>query len=103
MTIQFKKWICYVETGMYHDKSKAIKLVNATTGELIAIATVCISETQQPPANGNIYVKGYSENEGMEDALIAAGIIKPKRIRTLQAGFVNVGEYALTEEGLKLF
>lgn len=103
MIVQFKQWICSLIIGQYGDGSKALELINATTGEPIATCTVSLAGTNRHPAKNNVFVKGYSENEGMEQALIDAGVIKPERIRTEQNGFVEIGEYTLTDEALALF
>jgi hypothetical protein len=48
----------------------------------------------QPPAEGCVWIKDYSENEGVLQALTDAGVIKPTS-RTTQAGYAIVHEAAL--------
>lgn len=71
--IKFKKWDCYLWFGQYENGRTAIALKEHVTHEIIAKATVNIDEFQLPP--GDVLIKNWSENEGMVDALIDAGII----------------------------
>lgn len=103
MKITFKRWKCTIVVGVYLDNSKAIRLLDARDGMPIASATVSLAQYQIKPTDGNIFVKDYSENTGMINALIDGGVINPECIRTHKLEYVDVGEYALTEEGLALF
>lgn len=57
--------------GRYADGSPAIQLWDAQ-GPL-ATATVWLPE---PPAEGCVWIKDWSENEGMLDSLALAGVIE---------------------------
>jgi len=83
--------------GMYYDKSPALKIFNMN-GEPQLTVTVCIDHAK--PAAGNVFVKDYSENEGVMDALIAANILK-EAIGTHISGFVTIYECPMTTAFLK--
>lgn len=78
-TVKFKKWICNVEVSKYRSNDRiAIELVEASTGEPVARATVNIPEVDLEP--NEVIIKNYSENEGMYQALFEAGIISKAKI-----------------------
>lgn len=66
----------------------ALTLRDVETGEPLATATVNLPDAI--PAPGNIFVKNYSENEGMVQGLREARVIG-KPIRWLDAGYVKDG------------
>jgi hypothetical protein len=69
----------------------AILLRDAETDEPLAVATVNV-----PPHSTatHVLVKSYSENEGMEQALIAAGVVGP-RLELIPAGYTTVTKHEL--------
>jgi hypothetical protein len=86
MNVRFKHWDC---VGLWHRYSNgrfALQLVDADTGEPIATATVNIPP--EPLEDGEIIIKSYSENEGMVDALVKAGVIE-KPHRAIKTGWVQ--------------
>lgn len=85
------------QVGRYHDGSIAIEAFSYIDGPASRI-TVCIDV---PPAEGNIMVKSYSENSGMLEALIKAGVIDAP-VREHPTGFVYVYECPLTEKGKQI-
>jgi hypothetical protein len=86
--IQFKEWTCKLELGWYeHSGRIALDLIDAENGEPVATCTVNIPDYDLP--DGYVIIKDYSENEGMLDALMNAGIVgEPKG--WIQTGFVTV-------------
>lgn len=82
-----------IQLGRYHDGSIALKLFSPTEGPL-STATVCLSEYGEAPADGHVFIKDYSENEGTLNCLIRLGVIGAP-IRTLPAGFGEVHECEL--------
>lgn len=74
----------------YHAGGTAIVLCD-DQNEQLATATVWL---ETPPAPGCVWIKNWSENVGMLEALTDAGIIKPTgRIR--MTGFVSADEAEL--------
>lgn len=54
----------------YNDSPALI--VQSLTGKTLLKATVCL---EIPPKRGSIIIKNWSENEGIEDALVRANLI----------------------------
>ena len=100
MIVEFKGWRCILLPGKrYLQQDRiALQLVDVEDGEPIATASVNIAEEDLPMEDNEVFIKNYSENEGMTDALIAAGVISPEVIKTVQTGFVEVSSYLLTEQ-----
>lgn len=58
------------------DKTTALQLVIADTGERWGTATVCLYPPNNPsPGENGVWLKGWSENEGMPEALQDAGVL----------------------------
>ena len=75
----------------YADKSVAIQGVDPTDGSALFTATVCLP---RPPRPGHVWLKGWSENEGIPEALEAAGIVKLTE-QTQKTGYVEAVEAKL--------
>lgn len=98
LNVSFLGYKCKVMGGMYKNKQKAIQLIDAQDGSPIAVATVCmVNETIN---EDEVFIKDYSENEGITDVLIKAGIIFPEIIKTVNSGFVKISAYKLTLKAL---
>lgn len=80
----------YIEIARYHDNSRAV-LFRTELGEPAGVATVCLSDFGEKPADGNIFIKDWSENEGMLKGMQALGIIG-EPIREINVGFVTAYE-----------
>ncbi len=77
MIVKFKKWECIANFAKYRENDRiAITLTDVNDGSPVAIATVNIGEA--PLKDDEVIIKGWSENTGMQDALIKAGIIGPE-------------------------
>lgn len=96
----FKGWECATGFGHYHEGHRAIRLADAYDG--IPIATATVSIDQDPPLDC-VWIKDYSENEGMAQALTRGGVIDPGPVAEAQTGFVTVMAYRLSEEALREF
>lgn len=83
--------------GRYQDGSRAILVEDASTGERLFIATICLASYDEKPSEGNVFIKDYSENEGVLNALQKAGIVGDV-IRSIPAGYVTVYECKLLVE-----
>lgn len=80
--------------GYYGDGTLAIEGVNPETQELLFVATVRMPEL---PAKGCVWLNGWSENEGIPEALEAAGIVELTG-RTQEAGHCHAVEARLLKE-----
>jgi len=81
----FKHWDCVIERQTYYNGRTALVLNEKATGERIAVATINV---QEEIYDNEVVIKDYSENEGMLDALISAGIVKDTGKR-IKSGFVK--------------
>ena len=73
--VQFKEWKCKPIIGEYTNGRTAISLVDHITHEPIATATINLPD--EDLEDGQAFIKDYSENVGMSEALTEAGIISP--------------------------
>jgi outer membrane lipoprotein-sorting protein len=80
---QYGTWNCRVVFEKYAAGGTAIRLVDEETFEPVAMATVWVEGL----LDGEVAIKDYSENEGMYDSLLKAGVIK-KAHRQLASGYV---------------
>ncbi len=84
--IKFKDWICEVMIRQYRNDRVALELIDAEDGAPIAMATVNLPDDFLEP--DHVFIKGWSENSGIAEALIEGGIIGPE-VRRLPTGFVH--------------
>lgn len=93
MEVFFLNEKCIAKGETYMNGRKAIELKDSE-GFPMAHATTNINEYLP---EGSIFVKDYSENKGMVDALINAGIIYPDPTNTVLSGHVAISSYKLTD------
>ena len=88
MQVEFAGFPCVVKKAEYlSGKRTAIELVHAQDGDSVAMATVNLPDVELAPSE--VFIKSYSENEGMAECLIKAGAIGP--VKRLQAtGYTHV-------------
>lgn len=88
MKVKYKNYDCLVKFSQYnYGGGTAIQLIDANDGELVAVATVNLPE--QPLGEDEVFIKDYSENEGMADFLVKEGIIELTG-EHVQTGYVSV-------------
>ncbi len=86
--VRFHDWDCNVTVTRYANTERiALLLTDASTGEEIATATVNMPNFHVP--SNHVCIKNYSENEGMLEALMEAGIIS-EPVDHKQSGFVLI-------------
>ena len=73
-TIRFRHWDCLVEKTTYRNGRPALILNDVHSGEQIAVATVNLPNV--PAGRNDVFIKDYSENEGMLAALQSAGVVR---------------------------
>lgn len=101
MKVKFKDWDCVVQWSIYYENNNiAIQLVDENTKELVAVATTNTGFKDDFP---EVQIKDYSENEGMWQALVDAGVIKDKIVNTITTEYVEVKVAKLTEAAQKDF
>lgn len=85
--VKFKKWNCIVRKSNYFDNGRiALSLVDKD-GDEVATATVNLPDEQI--GEDEVFIKDYSENEGILKALQEAKIVGPV-IESVSTGFVSV-------------
>jgi len=106
MKVIFRNWKCAALGAYYKGKdNKAIILYELVEEDGkpdfdVPVATSTLNMDIEAP-KGSVFIKEYSENAGMTDALVQAGIIELPSLMNVKAGFVTVHAYKLTEEALK--
>ena len=73
--VKFKHWNCLVQKAEYENGRLALILIGDNNRqETITVATVNLPN--KPIADGYVFVKDYSENEGILDALVAGNVVR---------------------------
>lgn len=86
--VEFRGWTCRVERASYGGTDRiALPLYAVEDGSPVAVATVNLPELAL--AADEVLVKDYSENAGMLELLIAAGVVSPP-LRAVQSGYVTL-------------
>ena len=99
--VKFKQWECEALPGLYMNHRLAIMLIDTKDGDLVATATVNMPDDDLD--DYSIFVKDYSENEGMTQALIDAGIITNEVTGSCNSIHIVIKAYRLTPLGDELF
>jgi hypothetical protein len=86
--VTFQGWVCRVERASYGATERvALPLYAVEDGSPVAVATVNMPELSL--ARDEVVIKDYSENEGMLDLLVAAGVVSPP-LREVRSGYVTL-------------
>ena len=99
MEVNFSGYQCNLSFGQYRNGATAISLVSVTDGSPVATATVNLEDFDDLKTN-EVFIKDYSENTGMLEALIEANVVHPEAFMTVSVGYVLVSRYQLTEEAI---
>jgi hypothetical protein len=75
-----------VQYSKYGNGQNAILLNYASNGQSYAVASVAIDQPLRPD---EVAIKNYSENEGILESLLEAGIVSPPH-RFISSGFVQI-------------
>lgn len=87
MAIQALGSACTLQWARYGNGRVALRLVDAETGEPMAVASVNVPEVALE--DDEMALKDYAENEGLFDDLVHAGIVEPTG-RFVPAGYVTI-------------
>lgn len=90
---------CWLDAATYADGGGLALVVMARDlddqfDEQVLIATVNLPGA--PKGDNEVYLKNWSENEGLEENLIAWGVIEPEPAGFQRTGFVSAPRYRLT-------
>lgn len=101
MKVKFKNWECIIEWSLYLENDNiAIILLDEKTKELVTFATTNTSEKTDWT---KIQVKDWSENRGMWEALVDAGVIESEPVEKITSYFVQVKVGKLTKQAEEEF
>jgi hypothetical protein len=75
MNIRFKKWNCVLRFAKYGNRRTAMILADAMSGERVAVATTNLPD--EDLKWDEVFIKDWSENEGMLKCLESHGVIDP--------------------------
>jgi hypothetical protein len=92
MKVEFKQYQCEAVTTKYGHNQNALKLFDLEDGCSVAVASVCLPDEQLE--NDEIFIKSWSENQGMRKALEDAGIIGPV-LEYIPVGWVKASKHKL--------
>ena len=84
--VVFGGWRCRIAPATYPNGRLAWQLVDADTGEPVTVATVNLPDHALP--EGHVFVKDWSENEGVLSALILSGVVEDTGVR-VPSGYVD--------------
>lgn len=87
MGLRYKQWNVALKHGFYDNGRDALQLIDADDGETVATATTNLPD--EPLADGEAFVKDYSENKGMLDWLLKNGLAVATG-RSVKSGFVSI-------------
>jgi hypothetical protein len=74
IAVRFKQWDCEVLQNRYNNGRTALFLVDEKSRESVAVATANLPD--EPLAHDEVFIKDWSENAGMLQALEQAGIVR---------------------------
>jgi hypothetical protein len=95
--VQFKQWDCEIRQSRYSNGRTALLLVDTKSRESVATATANLPN--EPLGHGEVFIKDWSENAGMLQALEQAGIVRGTG-EYVSSGFVMVPKAQVTHPEL---
>lgn len=102
MSFLFKTKYCNEQADIriaeYAEGVPALMVIDAEDGEHLTTASVNLAGYNEYPAEGNIFIKDWSENEGTLAALVEAGVVS-EPVREVKAGFATAYECTLLTNG----
>ena len=87
ITLNGNTWDVILHIKRYGNNRIAIECLDVVDGSPVAVATINLPD--QPLKDNEIFIKDYSENSGMLDSLMAAGIVSAP-IEMVKSGFVEI-------------
>lgn len=79
-----------IRQAQYGDGSIALQLLDET-GQPVVVPTVNLEAYNEHPMPGHVFIKNWSENEGVLESLIEAGVIS-NPVREVPSGFATAYE-----------
>lgn len=101
MIVKFLGTDCLIKTMKYNRTNHTcIQLYDMENGSPFATATVNLPGIRLPHDHA-VFIKDYSENDGMANSLIEAGVIFKDVIAIAGSGYCIYNAYSLTPEFIK--
>ena len=95
--VEFMGFKCFLVKQKYDTNGRtALQLIDQEDGGPVAIATTNLPEEEL--GENELFIKNYSENEGMLDCLVDAGYVEATE-RTVRSGFVTIPVVKLLKHG----
>ena len=91
-SLKYKDWNCDLYKSYYeHGKRVALFLVAGQDDECAGepVSTCTINLPEETLGEGEVFIKDYSENEGMAEFLEREGVVK-RTGRVVQSGYVFI-------------
>lgn len=92
MKVAFKGYSCSVQIGRYANGQTLLRLVDEEG--VVATATAAVEGQELEP--DEVLVKSYSENAGLLEALLEAGVVE-KPTSWVEAGYAKLAKCRLRE------
>jgi hypothetical protein len=73
--VNFRGYKCYCKVGRHTNKQRSLVLIDIEDGMQVARASVSVDD-KRIDLDEDIIIKSWSENIGIHDALVEAGVIK---------------------------
>lgn len=83
--VNFSGFECVVKKAQYGNGRTALRLIDVEDGSPVAVATVNLPDVELEA--DEVLIKTYSENAGMLETLIDAGVIEDTG-KNVQSGYV---------------
>lgn len=84
--VQFLDFTCEVQRAKYGSGQNSLRLIDVEDGQPVATASVCLED--QPQQENQVFIKNYSENAGIMEALMLQGVISGP-VAVIPGGHVN--------------
>jgi hypothetical protein len=94
--VTFKEYDCVLQYSQYMNGRTSIQLIDIPTCIPVATATVNIPDVELE--EDEVIIKNYSENEGMSQALMDAGVISHPTKSIRQAHVIVLVHKLLTKK-----
>jgi hypothetical protein len=86
--VRYKEWDCLLNRSAYENGGRiALFLIDAEDGEPVSTCTVNLPA--EPLGIGEVFIKDYSENEGMAEFLVKEGVVELTG-RVVVSGYVKI-------------
>lgn len=99
--VKFNGFDCNVKFSIYTNNNATGILLVDDDGDLVTVASVNINEEEGEVLPDEVAIKDYSENEGIVDVLVDAGVIDKDSVRFIPSLFVIVPVFKLSDEAFE--